>query len=65
MTELEKMIDVLEKSGYKRNDGYFVQYGIERDIVTIYKEIAVDWHYNETVETNFEYNKMGELVEIW
>lgn len=65
MTELEKMVDVLEKSGYKRNDGYFVQYGIERDIVTIYKEVRVDWHYNEVIETNFEYNKKGELVEIW
>lgn len=65
MTELEKMIDVLEKSGYKRNDGYFVQYGIERDIVTIYKEVVVSWYSTKTVETNLEYNKKGELVEIW
>ena len=65
MTELEKMIDVLEKSGYKRNDGYFVRYGIETDTITIYKEVRVGWCSTETVETNLEYNKKGELVEIW
>lgn len=65
MTELEKMIDVLEKSGYKRNDDFFVFYGIEVDTITIYKEVRVDWYSDEIVETNFEYNKMGELVEIW
>lgn len=65
MTDFEKMLDVLEKSGYRRNDGYFVQYGIEVDTITIHKEIRVDWYYNEIIETNFEYNKKGELVEIW
>ena len=65
MTELEKMIYILEKSGYRRNDDYSVQYGIEVDTITIYKEIMVNWHCYETIETNFEYNKMGELIEIW
>mgnify|MGYP003504748133 CR=1 FL=1 len=65
MTELEKMIDILDKSGYRRNDGYFVQYGIEKDTITIYKEVVVSWYSTETVETNFEYNKKGELIEIW
>lgn len=65
MTEFERMVDVLEKSGYKNNDDYFVRYGIERDTITIYKEVRVGWRSTETVETNLEYNKKGELVEIW
>lgn len=65
MTELEKMIDILDKSGYKNNDDYFVFYGIETDTITIYKEVVVSWYSTTTVETNFEYNKKGELIEIW
>ena len=65
MTDFEKMLDVLEKSGYKNNDDYFVFYGIETDTITIYKDVRVDYFSTTTVETNLEYNKKGELVEIW
>ena len=65
MTDFEKMIKTLEKSGRVEGNGYDVITYSDHKAISIYKAIILDYGTEEIIEFNFEYDLDGNLQEIW
>ena len=65
MTDFEKMIKILEKSGRVEGNGYNVITYSNHKTISIYKAIMLDYGTEEDIEFNFEYDLDGNLKEIW
>ena len=65
MTDFEKMIKTLEKSGRVEGNGYNVITYSNHKTISIYKAIMLDYGTEEDIEFNFEYDLDGNLKEIW
>ena len=56
MTDFEKMINTLVKSGRIKGEGFTAIEYDDCKVITIYKE---------DIEVNFEYDTEGNLKEVW
>lgn len=65
MNDLFKMEKALEKSGYEEGDGFTISVSNTGFLLTIYKTIFVDCNATEDIEFHFEYDKFGNLIEVW
>lgn len=65
MTDFEKMIKTLEKSGRVEGNGYDVITYSDHKTISIYKVIILDYGTEDVIEFNFEYDLNGNLKEIW
>ena len=65
MTDFEKMIKTLEKSGRSEGNGYDAITFSDHKTISIYKTIILDYRTEDVIEFNFEYDLGGNLKEIW
>ena len=65
MTDFEKMIKTLVKSGRIEGEGFTAITYDDRKVITIYKLYFTDCGGTEDIEFHFEYDTEGNLKEVW
>lgn len=65
MNDLFKMKRTLEESGFVEGEGFTVEENNTGFLLVIYKKVVVGYHMEDDVCFNFEYDKFGNLIEVW
>ena len=65
MTDFEKMVKALTDRGRVDGEGYVAMTYQENKVITIYKQVPTYCGNYEEIEFNFEYDKDGNLIEIF
>lgn len=65
MTDFEKMINTLIKSGFVEGENFTAIKYDDCKVITIYKSYIIDCGGTEDIEFRFEYDTEGNLKEVW